>query len=182
MGYFWGFPKKFWSYCKPLIVITLYLKTTYTANISAVNFTAIGCITFAIVVWLYFEVYSIITEKQLLKPKNSSSLKFFSSFDTLLDPRGAKVVEITITSKTALFEMILRANTPVCIAVHCSLCFLTYNFYLAGPFFTHEFGCYVALSWETFWGRRPLFEGFKPETSWSGNHNQYSTTTQGNGF
>ena len=53
------------------------------------------------------------TEKQRLKPKNSSSLKFYASFDTLLDPRCAKVVEIEITSKIALFEMILRANTPV---------------------------------------------------------------------
>ena len=61
----------------------------------------------------FFEVYSIMTEKQRLKPKNASSLQFFASFDTLLDPRGTKVVEIKITSKTALFEMILRANTPV---------------------------------------------------------------------
>ena len=51
-----------------------------------------------------FEVYSNMTEKQL---------KFFASFDTLLDPRGTKVVEIEITSKIALFERILRANTPV---------------------------------------------------------------------
>ena len=32
------------------------------------------------------------TEKQRLKPKNSSSLYFFATFDTLLDHRGAKVV------------------------------------------------------------------------------------------
>ena len=62
----------------------------------------------------FFEVYSIMTEKQRLKPKNSSSLKYFASFDTLLDPRGGKVVEIRITSKIVLFEMILRANTLVC--------------------------------------------------------------------
>ena len=62
----------------------------------------------------FFEVYSIMTEKQRLKPKNSSSLKFFASFDTLLDPRSAKVVEIEITSKIALFAMILRSNIPVC--------------------------------------------------------------------
>ena len=61
----------------------------------------------------YFKVFSIMTEKERLKPKNSSSLKFYASFDTLLDPRCAKVVEIEISSKIALFEMILRANTPV---------------------------------------------------------------------
>ena len=38
----------------------------------------------------------------------------FASFDTLLDPMGAKVIEIEIMSKIALFEMILKANTPVC--------------------------------------------------------------------
>ena len=40
-----------------------------------------------------FEDYSILTEKQWLKPKNSSSLKFSASFDTHLDPRGAILVE-----------------------------------------------------------------------------------------
>ena len=54
----------------------------------------------------HFEDYSILAEKQRLKPKNSNSLKFFASFDTLLDPRGAKVVETNFTSKIALFEMI----------------------------------------------------------------------------
>ena len=43
--------------------------------------------------WVFFEVCSILAEKQRPKPKNSSSLKFFASFDTLLVPRGAKVVE-----------------------------------------------------------------------------------------
>ena len=43
-------------------------------------------------------------------------MKFFASFDTLLDPRSAKVVEIEITSKIALFAMILRSNIPVCTA------------------------------------------------------------------
>ena len=62
-----------------------------------------------------FEDYSILAEKQRLKPKNSNSLKFFASFDTLLDPRCAKVVEINFTSKIASVEMILRANTPVWI-------------------------------------------------------------------
>ena len=51
-----------------------------------------------------FEDSSILTEKQRLKPKDSSSLKFFASFDTLLDPRDAKVRN----------EMIRVANTPVC--------------------------------------------------------------------
>ena len=40
-----------------------------------------------------FEDFSILTEKQRLKPKNSSSLKFSASFDTHLDPRGAILVE-----------------------------------------------------------------------------------------
>ena len=31
------------------------------------------------------------------------------------DTLGATLVEIRITSKTALFEMILRANNPVCM-------------------------------------------------------------------
>ena len=43
----------------------------------------------------FFEVCSILAEKQQPKPKNSSSLKFFASFDTLLDPRGVKVKEIS---------------------------------------------------------------------------------------
>ena len=47
-----------------------------------------------------FEDSSILTEKQRPKPKNTSFLKFFPSFDTLLDPR---------------YEMILEANTPVCL-------------------------------------------------------------------
>ena len=40
-----------------------------------------------------FEDSSILTEKQRLKPKDLSSLKFLASFETLLDPRGVKVVE-----------------------------------------------------------------------------------------
>ena len=42
-----------------------------------------------------FEVCSILAEKQRPKPKNSSSLKISASFDTLLDPRGVKVKEIS---------------------------------------------------------------------------------------
>ena len=42
----------------------------------------------------FFEVYSILAEKQRLKPKNSNFLKFSASFDTHLDPRGAILVEI----------------------------------------------------------------------------------------
>ena len=41
----------------------------------------------------FFEVFNL-TEKTWLKPTNSNSMKVFASFDTLLDPRGAKVVEI----------------------------------------------------------------------------------------
>ena len=43
----------------------------------------------------FFKVCSILVKKQQPKPNNSSSLKIFASFDTLLDPRGAKVVEIS---------------------------------------------------------------------------------------
>ena len=50
-----------------------------------------------------FEDSSIITEKQRLKPKKFNSLNFLASFDTCLDPRGAKVRN----------EMIREANTPV---------------------------------------------------------------------
>ena len=53
----------------------------------------------------FFEVCSILAEKQRPKPKNSSSLKFFAFFDTLLDPRGPKVKN----------EMIWEANSPVCV-------------------------------------------------------------------
>ena len=55
-----------------------------------------------------FEDSSILTEKQQPKPKNLSALKFFSSFDTLLDPRGAEVRN----------EMIREANTPMWINSH----------------------------------------------------------------
>ena len=41
----------------------------------------------------FFKVYSIMTEKQRLKPKKLSSLSIFASFDTPLDPRRAKVME-----------------------------------------------------------------------------------------
>ncbi len=51
----------------------------------------------------FFEVCSILAEKQRPKPKNSISLKFFASFDTLLDPRGTKVVE-----KLQFIHFILR--------------------------------------------------------------------------
>ena len=51
-----------------------------------------------------FEDFSILAEKQRLKPKNSNSLKFFASFDSLLDPRCAKVVQINFTNKIALFD------------------------------------------------------------------------------
>ena len=43
----------------------------------------------------FFEVCSILAEKQRPKPKNLSSLKNFASFDTLLDSRGAKVKQIS---------------------------------------------------------------------------------------
>ncbi len=53
----------------------------------------------------FFEVCSILAEKQRPKPKNSSSLKFFASFDTLLDPRGTKVVE-----KSQFIHFVLKSD------------------------------------------------------------------------
>ena len=43
----------------------------------------------------FFKVCSILAEKQRPKPKNLSFLKISTSFDTLLDPRGAKVKQIS---------------------------------------------------------------------------------------
>ena len=40
-----------------------------------------------------FEDFSILTEKQQPKPKNSSSLKFSASSDTQFAPNGARLVE-----------------------------------------------------------------------------------------
>ena len=42
----------------------------------------------------FFEVYSILTEKQRLKPRKSNSLMNFASLDTQLDPQLARLVEI----------------------------------------------------------------------------------------
>ena len=41
----------------------------------------------------FFKVSSILGEKQRTKPKNSTLLKFFASFDTHHTPRSAKIVE-----------------------------------------------------------------------------------------
>ena len=40
-----------------------------------------------------FEDFSVLTEKQRTKPKNSSSLKFSASSDTQFDPKGMRLVE-----------------------------------------------------------------------------------------
>ena len=63
-------------------------------------------------------------------------MKFFASFDTLLDPRCAKVVEIKITSEIALFEMILRANTPVCAGLGAAIPGASRPFTKAFSFYT----------------------------------------------
>ena len=47
-----------------------------------------------VILWWFFEVYSILTEKQLLKPRKSNSLMNFASLDTQLDPQVARLVEI----------------------------------------------------------------------------------------
>ena len=41
----------------------------------------------------FFEVCSILAEKQQSKPNNSSSLKFSASFDTQFAPNGVRLVE-----------------------------------------------------------------------------------------
>ena len=41
----------------------------------------------------FFEVFSILTEKQQLKPRKSNSLMNFASLDTQLDPQLARLVE-----------------------------------------------------------------------------------------
>ena len=46
-----------------------------------------------------------------------NSHKNLASFDTLVDPEAAKVVEIKIISKFVSFAMILRSNTPMCLEV-----------------------------------------------------------------
>jgi len=38
--------------------------------------------------WRFFKIYSILADKQRLKPKTSNSLKFSASFNTHLAPRG----------------------------------------------------------------------------------------------
>ena len=45
---------------------------------------------FSWVLW-FFEVFSILAEKQRTKPIDSSSLKFFASFDTYDTPGSAKI-------------------------------------------------------------------------------------------
>ena len=42
----------------------------------------------------FFKICAILTEKQRTKPKNLSSLKFSTSFDTQFAPKGARLVEI----------------------------------------------------------------------------------------
>ena len=46
-----------------------------------------------LIFWHVFEVSSILGEKQRTKPKNSTLLKFFASFDTHHTTRSAKIVE-----------------------------------------------------------------------------------------
>jgi len=41
----------------------------------------------------FFEIYSILTEKQQTKPKNSNSLMLSASPDTEFAPSGARLVE-----------------------------------------------------------------------------------------
>ena len=43
--------------------------------------------------WVFFEVYSILTEKQRTKPKQLTSLKNFASFGTHIAPKLSIIVE-----------------------------------------------------------------------------------------
>ena len=51
-----------------------------------------------------FEDFSILTEKQRMKPQNLISHKNLASFDTLVDPKATKVRN----------EMLWRSFKPVC--------------------------------------------------------------------
>ena len=52
-----------------------------------------------------FEDFSILAEKQRLKPRKSNSLMNFASLDTQLDPQVARLVEIY-----PVFHFVLKSN------------------------------------------------------------------------
>ena len=64
---------------------------------------------FSWVLW-FFEVFSILAEKQHTKPIDSSSLMFFASFDTCDTPRSTKIVEKLLFIH--LFLRIRDSGTP----------------------------------------------------------------------
>ena len=43
----------------------------------------------------FFDVFSILAEKQRIKPMDSGFLKFFACFDAYGTPRGAKIKEMS---------------------------------------------------------------------------------------
>ena len=49
---------------------------------------------YCVILGCFFEVWTIIIEKQWLKPRKSNSLMNFASLDTQLDPQLARLVEI----------------------------------------------------------------------------------------
>ena len=53
-----------------------------------------------------FEDYSILAEKQQLKPRKSNSLINFASLDTQLDPKLARLVEIY-----SVLHFVLKSNS-----------------------------------------------------------------------
>ena len=53
----------------------------------------------------FFEVCSILSEKQRLKPRKSKSLMNFASLDTQLDPQVARLVEIYL-----VLHFVLKIN------------------------------------------------------------------------
>ena len=75
-----------------------------------------------------FKDFSILTEKQRMKPKNLNSWKNFASFDTLIVIESAKVVEIKIISKIVSLAMILKSNNPMEIEISSKIVSFTMIF------------------------------------------------------
>ena len=74
-----------------------------------------------VILWWFFEVCSILTEKQRLKPRKSKYLENFASLDTQFDPQVARLVEIypvlhfvlKFNNSSALYNFILDLQTNV---------------------------------------------------------------------
>ena len=74
-----------------------------------------------IILGFFFEVCSILTERQWLKPRKLNSLINFASLDTQLDPQVARLVEIypvlhfvlKFNNSSALYNFILDLQSNV---------------------------------------------------------------------